>query len=333
MIDISRLNILGQLQRATAQGPKVADDTALVATGTVYEVDAAGGRVRVGLRDGDVWLPAIAGRYVASSLVRVLLDATAGRPVLVLGPVQPQKPAVLGIIVAGPTSGILTVKIEGGQYDVPAPMGAYTVGESAWILLDGWGAPMLALGPSSTITEDSGDSEAPASGGSTVVATATIGPQVSATYRSGYGWDRWNTNRYGGASSIYQGNAFGSGVLIGFAGYGDQIANLGAISIDEITMAARKVDTNGLSAALTVQGTAAGSRPGGAPAPGAFDTASTPTIGPGAWGSLTFPPGLREAFRTGAAKGLVAVGGAYGGFGGTSTPGSFVLQIRYTKAA
>lgn len=47
-------------------GPKVADDTALVATGTVYEVDAAGGRVRVGLRDGDVWLPAIAGRYVAS---------------------------------------------------------------------------------------------------------------------------------------------------------------------------------------------------------------------------------------------------------------------------
>ena len=40
-----------------------------------------------------------------------------------------------------------------------------------------------------------------------------------------------------------------------------------------------------------------------------------------------------EALRTGAAKGLLAVGGSYAGFGGTTTPGSFTLAIQYTRNA
>lgn len=328
----SKLTYKGMLKQATAQGPGIADDTALVVTGNVLQVDSIAGRVLVGIRDGEVWLPAVAGRYSPSSLARVLFDPTSARPVLVEGPVQPRKPAELGTVTAT-GGGTVTVTIGGESIDLPAPLGTYTVGQSAWVLLDDWGHPVLALGPSTTPAPDAPGTGGGGGGGGTVVATATITPRVSGTYRTGYGWDSWNTSRYGGKSDVYQGNSFGSGQLIGYAGYGDQLANLGAISIDEAIITARKNDTNGLSAALTVQGTAPGTRPAGSPAAGPFAAATTPVIGPGGTGSVALPGSLCEAFRTGAAKGLVAVGTQYGGFGGTATPGSLVLTVRYTKNA
>ncbi|MBW9094648.1 hypothetical protein JNB62_13205 [Microbacterium jejuense] len=328
MNDTSILNISGLLARATAQGPGQEDDTALTITAPVLEVDPAKARVRVAVRGGDVWLPAIAARYSVSSLARVQLDPTSARPVLVLGAVFPRKPAELGAVTAT-GSGTVTVTVAGVSATIPAPLGTYSVGQSAWVMLDDWGAPVIALGPSTTTAPGGGGGAAPGGGG-TVSATATITPQWSGTYRTGYGWDSWNTTRYGGRSDIYQGSGFNSGLLIGLATYGDQLVNLGAVSIDEITMAAKKTDTNGLSAALAVQGSAHASKPGGAPS-GSGETAATGTIAPGAWGGLAFTANMRNAFRTGAAKGLIAVGGAYGGFGGTGTPGSFVLQVRYTK--
>ncbi|MBW9118892.1 hypothetical protein JNB63_02170 [Microbacterium trichothecenolyticum] len=333
-MDISPLNLRGQLRKAVPQGPAAEDDATLIATGSVYEVDSAAGLVRVGLRGGDVWLPAVAGRYSFGVLVRVLLDATSARPVAVLGTVNPAAPFVLGLVTAGPTAGVLTVTIEETSYDVPAPTGAYVVGESAWIALDDWGTPILAIGPNSSL--DSGGSSgggAPGGGGSTVPASATIGPQVTGTWRSAVSrWDSWNPGRYGlGSTPIYQGDNFGSGPLVGFAGYGDQIVNLGAVSIVDITMQAKK-GADGLSASLVVQGSASGSRPGGAPS-SSGDTAATGSIGSGKTGSLTFTAAMREAFRTGASKGLVAVGSDYGGFGGFGVPPSFVLQISYTKTA
>jgi hypothetical protein len=48
---------------------------------------------------------------------------------------------------------------------------------------------------------------------------------------------------------------------------------------------------------------------------------------------IALPAGLREALRTGSARGLVAVGSQYGGFGGTAIPGSFVVSVRYTRRA
>lgn len=332
-VDISPLNLVGMLAASTAQGPGLDDDSSLVVTGTVYEIDPVKGSVRVGIRGGSVWLPAVADRYDANSLARVLLDPTAARPVLVLGAVTPRAPVELGVVKAT-GAGTITVTIRGTDASIPAPLGTYTVGQSAWVQLDGWGTPVVAMAPSTTTAPGSGGGSAPGAGGGTVVATATIGPQMSGTWQPSVGrWNNWNANRYGGPTNIWQGAYGSSGTLLGFAGYGDQVANLGALSIEEIILSARKNDTNGLSAALTVQGTAHGAQPPGSPVAGAFTTASTPTIGPGGWGDLGFDAALREAFRTGAAKGLVAVGSPYGGFGGTATPGSFVLKIRYTKNA
>lgn len=331
MTDISPLNVRGLLAQATAQGPGVADDTAITATGRVLETDVSAGRVRVSIRGGEVWIPAVAGRYSAASLVRVLLDATSARPVLALGPVTPRAPVELGT-VTGTGGGTVTVVVAGDEVTVPAPLGTYTVGQSAWVMLDGWGRPMIAVGPSTTPSPDAPPSGGGGGGSSTEVATVTIAPQTSGTWRSGYGWDSWNGSRYGGLTNVYQGNRFGSGLLIGFAGYGNQVENLGAVSIEEMILTVRKNDTNGLSAALAVQATASATRPGGSPVAGPYGSASTPTIGPGAWGSVALPAGMREAFRTGDAKGLVAVGSDYGAFGGTATPGSFTLKIRYTKS-
>lgn len=328
------LDLKTLVKRATAQGPGIEDDTSLTTTAAVVAVDAPGRRVRVTVRGGDVWLPAVAGRYSTSSMARVLIDPTSARPVLVIGPVAPRTPYVLALVTAGPTSGNLTVTFDGASVVLPAPMGAYTVGQSAWIALDDWGQPVLVIGPNGAVNTGG---TLPGGGGSsgptTVTAFATIGPQVTGTWRSNVSrWDSWNPNRYGlGATPIYQGNGYGSGPLVGFAGYGDQVVNLGAISIDDITMQAVK-GADGNSAALTVQGSPSGGRPGGAPS-SAGDTASTGSIGSGGTGALAFTANMRDAFRTGAAKGLAAVGGQYGGFGGFGVPPSFVLQIRYTKNA
>lgn len=333
MNDISPLNVKGLLAKATAQGPGIGDDTALIVTGTALQVDPLRGRVRVNIRGGEVWLPAVAGRYSSTSLARVLLDPTSERPVLVLGPVNPRSPSELGVVTAT-GAGEITVDVAGTALTVPAALGTYTVGQSAWVLLDDWGTPALALGPSTVVAPGSGGSSGGGSeGGNTIItATATISPQVTGTYRAGKGWDQWNTGRYGlGNAPVYQGNGYGSGALVGFIGYGNQIANLGALSISAITTTAKK-GADGNSAALVVQPTATGTRPAGVPA-SAGDTATTGSVASGATGSLAFTAAMREAFRTGAAKGLAAIGSQYGGFAGAGVPPSFVLKITYTKYA
>ncbi|UUE19318.1 hypothetical protein [Microbacterium sp. J1-1] len=331
MNDISPLNLKGLIKQATAQGPGIADDTALVVTGEVLQVDAAGGRVRVSIRGGTVWLPAIAARYSASSLARVLLDPTSARPVLIVGPVQPRLPAELGTVTAT-GGGSVTVSIGGATVTIPAPLGTYTVGQSAWLMLDTWGTPVLAMGPSTTPAPDAPAGGGGGGGSDIVTATATISPQVTGTYRAGKGWDQWNPDRYGlGKTPVYQGNAYGSGALVGFIGYGNQIVNLGALSITAITSTAKK-GADGNSAALVVQGSASGTRPGGAPA-STGETASTGSVASGGTGALALTAAMREAFRTGAAKGLAAIGSQYGGFAGAGVPPSFVLKVTYTKNA
>jgi len=301
-------------------------------TGTVYQVDVPGRRVQVGVQGGTVWLPANAARYKPGGACRVLLDQVSPKPALVLGAVDVLDSSMLGQVVSG-TSGTLVVAIDasGTTYTVPAPTGTYTPTQSAWLSLSDWGVPIVAFAPNSTVLNLIGTPTTPPTVPTTTTATATIGPQVTGTWRSSVSrWDQWNPNRYGlGATPIYQGNAYGSGPLAGFAGYGNQVVNLAAISIQSITMTARK-GADGNSAALTVQGSASGSRPGGAPS-STGDTASTASIGSGGAGSLAFTSNMREAFRTGTAKGLVAVGGDYGGFGGFGTPGSFVLTVKYTR--
>lgn len=331
MSDDFDLDLIGLLGRAVPQGPDQGDDTALTATGIVREVDAPKRRVRVGLRAGEAWLPAVAGRYKIGATCAVLLDPTASRPVRILGPIEPRDPILLGTVTAGPTGGNLTVNVEGTSYVLPAPMGAYTVGASAYVLLNDWGVPVYVTGPSSLVA-GGGAGTIPGGGGSVVTATATIGPQSTGTYRSGYGWDAWGNDIHGGVADIYQGSAYGSGALTGLACYGDQIVNLGAIGIQKATLTARRNGSGTGSPALTVQGAPHGTRPAGAPSP-AGTAASTGGVATNGTASVDLPADVCEALRTGSAKALAAVGGSYAGFGGTTTPGSFTLAIQYTRNA
>lgn len=240
-------------------------------------------------------------------------------------------PALLGQVISGPTGGYLTVLVEGTQYTLPAPMGAYTVGASAWAMTDDWGAPFIVIGPSSEIAPGAILPPPPA-GGSVVNATATIGPQSTGTYRSSFGsWDTWGNDIHGGVADIYQGEGYGSGPLIGLACYGDQVVNLGAVGIQKMTLTAVR-NGSGSGGALTVQGAPHGSRPAGAPS-SSGSTATAPAVGAGTATAVDLPSDVCEAFRTGSTKGLTAVGAAYAGFGGTTVPGSFVLSIQYTHNA
>lgn len=334
---MSDLDLRGLIAAATPQGPSEASDAGLVTTAPVYAVDVPGRRVQVAVHGTAMWLPAVAARYriaadgttTAQGTARVLLNATTGRPALVVGAVDPSDPAVLGTVTATAT-GTVTVTVYGTSYTLPAAPSTYTVGQTAWVLLSDWGVPVLVLGPSSLASSTQTAPTPPSSGGS-AQASFTIGPQWSGTYRTGQGWDQWNTGRYGGRSDLYQGNAYGSGTLTGLATYGDQLVNLGATSLDQITLSARR-NADGSSGSLTVQGTSAGSKPGGAPS-GSGTSATTGTAGPGGWTSVDLPADVREALRTGAAKGLVAIGAGYGGWGGTATAGSMVLTGTYTRPA
>jgi hypothetical protein len=238
--------------------------------------------------------------------------------------------AVLGKVTATST-GKVTVTVFDSSFTIDATGAGYTVGQSAWVLLDDWGTPVLSIAPSSAGALTGGDPSAPTVP-TTTTAIATIGPQSSGSYRSDYSkWDVWATNIHGGASDVYQGNGGGSGPLTGLACFGDQIVNLGALSIEQITLSVKRNGSGSGNVALTVQGSPDGVRPTGAPS-GSGATASTAVLARGTSGSVDLPSTLRDAFRTGAAKGLIAVGGTYAGFGGVGTPGSFVLTVRYTRA-
>lgn len=331
MTHYSKLTLRGLAVSRARLGADHASDGEFIATGTVYAVNPyPAATVQVGVRGGVVTLPAKADRYVPGGLALVLLDPIKARPIAVIGAVNPAAPTLLlGVTATG--TGTVTVVNGGVSLTIPTASGTYTVNQSAWVQTDEWGVPFLAVGPSTTPAPFAPAATAPATG-TTVTATASIGPQVTGTWRSGSGWEQWNVGRYGlGNYPVYQGNAYGSGTLTGYAGYGSQVVNLGALSILGITMTAYK-GADGNSAALVVQGTASGTRPGSAPS-SSGDTATTGTVGSGGTGSLAFTANMCEAFRTGAAEGLAAIGSQYGGFAGFGVPPSFVLQITYTKNA
>lgn len=330
MSDISILNVSDLAKKNQTAGPSNADDTAVFATGVVYEIDPVLARVRILVSGGLVWLPAVAARYVPGGTARVLVDPITARPVLVQGAVGIRPAAVLGKVTATST-GKVTVTVFEGSHTIDSTGSGYTVGQSAWVLLDDWGTPVLSIAPSSVGAASGGDPSAPTVP-TTATAIATIGPQSSGTWRSSYSkWDVWATTIHGGASDIYQGNGGGSGPLTGLACFGDQVANLGALSIEQMTLTVIRNGSGSGNVPLTVQGSPHGSRPAGAPS-GAGATASTAALPRGASGSVDLPSTVCDAFRTGASKGLIAVGGTYAGFGGVGTPGSFVLTVRYTRA-
>lgn len=209
---------------------------------------------------------------------------------------------------------------------LPFVPGLYEGVTTVWVLCDPQrsGSGQLVLGP--CYQEPPAEVPPPPaepSTGSEVTATALIRPLGSATFRQIRGaWDRWNTGMYGGASTLYQGDAYGSGPLTGLAWYGDQVVNLGAVAITDITVSTPRATGSG---GVTLQGAAHASRPGGAPSP----TGDAPAGD----ASVTLTTSMREAFRTGAMKSLATVGGNYRATYGAAHPAGMALSITYRRAA
>lgn len=192
------------------------------------------------------------------------------------------------------------------------------------------GRAVYVLGPVGTQAEP--PPVPPGPPGDTVEATVTILPTWSGTWRVDRGaWDRWNADRYGGRSDLYQGAYGSSGTLIGLATYGEQIVGLGATEIVAATVHVQR-NPSGASAAVTVQGSPHGTPPAGAPS-SSGDTASSPTLAPSGSADIALTSGMREALRTGAAKGLALVGSDYAGVYGTSRADGMALRITYRRPA
>jgi hypothetical protein len=214
----------------------------------------------------------------------------------------------------------------GGGPAVWLPMlgSAYDGVTTVAVLLDPQSGP-LVLGPMGIQAEPPPPpAPAPDPGTpQTVSDTAVIRPSWSGTYRSIRGaWDRWNTDRYGGRSTLWQGDAFGSGPLTGLATYGSQVVNLRALSISRVTVTVVHAYGEG---SVTVQGSVHGSKPSGAPSSSGSTASGVSTI--------SLPSDVREGMRTGSVRGLALVGGSYQGVRGTSHPSGMALSITYTRAA
>ena len=304
----------------------------LTVVGRVYGVDVTARLVQVSVLGSEaLWLPAQPGRYRAGSgtdgsLARVLLHPTTGRPELVVGPLDPMAPSRLATVtaMAGTT---VEVSWDGVATPLPAIPSTYTVGQTAWVLTTEWGVPVLVLGPSTTSAPAPPTPPPAPGGGGTVQVSQTIGPQWSGSYRHiRAAWDRWNTDRYGGRSTLYQGNGQGSGPMTGLAVYGDQLVNLGAISIDRVRVRLRNVGLASGSPPVVIQGSPHGTPPAGAP------VYSGDTAG-GMDGWLDLSASVREGMRTGAVKGLATVGAAYSAVAGAGNGDGMVLIVDYTRAA
>jgi hypothetical protein len=314
--------------------PLPADSVTLVSTGEVVAVNPAGGLVQVALRgnrDAVVWLPATAARYRPGGSCRVVHDAQAGgRAVHVQGAVDPWAPSVVGVLQSLGAD-VAGVNVLGGSAVVPYLPSTYDVGDRVWVSLDDWGRPARVDGPTAQdATSAPTPPPAPGGGGSLVQVTVSISAQWSGSFRSGSGWDRWNTGRYGGRSTLYQGNGFGSGPMVGLAVYGNQLRNLGAVSIDRIAVALRPVGLSGASGPAVVQGSPHAQQPPGAPA----GTGSTATEGNGgAAQQALLAADTREGMRTGAVNGLVLVGPSYWAVAGAGNGDGMALTVTYTRRA
>lgn len=164
-----------------------------------------------------------------------------------------------------------------------------------------------------------------------VTKTITITPTWSGSYRHAYSqWDRWNTDRYGGRSTLWQGNKYGSGDMTGLATYGNRIEDLDADEIISIEVTLRGAGMNSDHPSFVLQGSPHGSKPGGAPS-SSGGTVSSGSGNPGKSNAVkvSLSSGMREAFRTGTFKGLCVVGSGYGGVRGTSAADGMALKVTY----
>lgn len=330
-----------------ADGPAPGSDTSLISIGILVDLDRAANKAMVAVNGGSgSWMAMVPGYYLIGGTVFVQRNPfKGGRSELCLGPVTGGDPLVLGRLTAINTSQVRgTVTIDGVSYVLPYIPSTYTAPSDVWVMLSpkGGGTPQIIMGPNSNPPpppEPDPDPEVPIPTPpppppSTISRKATITPSWSGSYRSNRSaWDRWNAtnNTYGGRSTLYQGNAYGSGAMKGLATYGNQIANLKALSIEKMVLIIKGAGLSlGSYPAMTFQGSPHGSKPSGAPS----SSGATVSGSPGKSGTvrIELPAAMREAFRTGGVKGLCTAGTGYNAVRGTGTAGAMSLEIEYTTA-
>lgn len=315
-------------EKLTAGLPEGLDrgaDAGAMLTGTLLGLDAANGLAQVSIAGSEgIWVPAVPAIYPANGLVRLLRSPLdAGRTTACLGPVTPGQMLVGGVVRAvNAAAGTLTVRALDVDYELPYPPGTYAVGTPVHVVRSAsrYGLPEFVLGPLANYVPSNPGQPGGGAGnpGQLVDRQATILPEWSGSWRSQFSrWDSWNTDRYGGRSTLWQGNGSGSGAMTGLAAYGDQITGLGAQQITRMLVSVYRADSSFSNPRVAVlQPSPNGAKPGGAPA-GSGATASSPGLSPGQGAQVDLPGSVFEAFRTGAAKGLITVGSDYAGFSGT----------------
>ena len=294
----------------------------------VLAVDATNARVTVDLDGSAVTLRRIAGPYRVGDVVAVVRDpARSGAGQYIAGvislPAPLWRPGVVTAIDA-PNSR-LTVTVDGTAMVLPHVSATYSVSGNVAVFLDPASTlGGIVLGPLGNPPAAPAAPAAPLAPTAPTVATfqSLILPTWSGSWSARVpAYDRWNTSRYGGPSSLYQGNQYGSGPMTGIAVYGDQVVGLGALAITSMTVNSQLATGAG---APVFQGT-----PQGTPYPGP-PTPSGP--GPAGLGQVGLDASICEAFRTGGDKGLCTTGAAYLAVRGTSLADGMALTVNYTKA-
>ncbi len=309
---------------AVPEGVPAGADAGAMVTGRLLGLDAAAGLVQVSYAGSEgFWVPAAPEVYPAGATVRLLRSPLdGGRITYCLGPVKPGPRVAPGVVKAvNASSGLLTVSALGGEHKLPYLPGTYGVGAPVHVLRGAYGTPELVLGtvgnyvaPVPPEQPGGGDDNEPV----LVQRQAVILPEWSGSWRAAYSrWDSWNTSRYGGRSTLWQGNGYGSGPMTGLATYGNRITDLRAEEILSIRARVWRADSSTSSGRVAVlQPSPEGGRPGGAPAVSGA-TASSRPLPPGQSDDVTLPGSVLDGFRTGAFRGLATVGGDYAGFNGT----------------
>lgn len=311
-------------------------DPQLTTYGIVTDTDVEHNRVSVSINGSqDIWLPAIPGIYTPGYAVHITKNPfDSGASKLVLGPVQATEQFSVATLTSLNTTSMRgSVRLDDTVYsNIPYIAGAYTTGSSVFVGLDiaKLGQPGLILGPAPvppSARPRQPASPRPAPPVTYTTRVITIRPTWSGTYSHKRGtWDRWNVNRYGGRSTLYQGNAYGSGDLTGCAVYGNKAQNLVATSIVSGQLYLKGAGIGTTSRSVAVRGITNGTKPGGAPTQtGDTATRAVPASG-GVW--LTLTPSMRSGLLSGAIKGFALVGGGYAAVLGTSYQAGMMLRLR-----
>lgn len=319
-------------------GVRRGSDLTGIVIGTVTGLDVTAGQVQVSVAGSEpVWVPAAPFIYEDGAPVRIRRSPLdGGRLEYCEGPITPAPMYVTGRVTAV-SSTSLTVTVLGQSYVlVPRAAGTYAVGNDVWVERHptGFGVPQAVLGVSGVASEGNNPGGGSGNPGQTVARQATISPADSGTWSDRFGrWDSWNPSSYGGKSTLWQGNAYGSGQLHGWAGYGDRVVGLNAVAITGMWIdVIRSGSTDSAGRAAVVQGSPDGTRPGGAPS-GSGDTASTSPLAREQGQRIQLPTSTYESWRTGGFKGIRLVGGDYGGFYGTARGDGMALTVQFTVVA